>query len=94
MKKFLAKISIFLTYVLLLQFVFPYMIDPFNVFHVENMRFTGVAANDHYIKTQHILNHPDRYNSFMLGSSRVGAIHTDKIQFEEWNTSSKNLHWH
>ncbi len=79
MKKFLLKVSIFAFYAVFLNVILPIWIDPFNVFHVENIRFTGTAANDHYIKTQYILNHPERYNSFMLGSSRVGAIHTDKI---------------
>lgn len=80
MKKFLLKFSIFFAYAFLLQVVFPYVVDPFNVFHAEKMRFTGTSANDHYIKTKYILDNPDKYNSFMLGSSRVGAIHTDKIR--------------
>ena len=79
MKKFLMKVFVFLVYALLLQVVFPYVVDPFNVFHAERMRFTGTAANDHYIKTKYILDNPMKYNSFMLGSSRVGAIHTEKM---------------
>lgn len=64
----------------MLQVVLPFVVDPFNVFHAEKIRFTGTAINDHYVKTKYILDNPNKYNSFILGSSRVGAIHTEKIR--------------
>ena len=79
MKKFLLKIFPFVIYALLLQVVFPVIVDPFNVFHADNIRSNGVEPNKNYIKTKYILKHPDRFDSFVFGSSRVGSIHTDRI---------------
>ncbi|MBQ3449088.1 MAG: hypothetical protein IJG34_04235 [Synergistaceae bacterium] len=79
MKKFLLKISVFALYALLLQAVFPVLVDPFNVFHAECIRANGVEPNQNYIKTKYILNNPEKFDSFLFGSSRVGVIHNDKI---------------
>ncbi len=79
MKKFLMKVSVFAVYALLLQVIFPFIADPFNVFHDNNIRSNGVGFNSNYIKMKYILNHPDRFNAFLFGSSRVGAIHNEKI---------------
>ncbi len=79
MKKFLLKTSIFAMYVLVLHIVLPFLIDPFNVFHFKNVRATGTEPNRNYIKMRYILTNPDKYDGFLFGSSRVGAIHTDKI---------------
>ncbi|MBR0315951.1 MAG: hypothetical protein IJQ99_03720 [Synergistaceae bacterium] len=83
MKKFLLKISIFAIYALMLQVVLPFVVDPFNVFHAEKIRPTGVEPNRHYIKMKYILNNPDKFNGFLFGSSRVGAIHVEKISNEK-----------
>ena len=79
MKKFLLRILPFVIYAFILHVVFPVIVDPFNVFHADNIRTNGVELNKNYIKTRYILKHPDRFDSFLFGSSRVGAIHTDKI---------------
>lgn len=83
MKKFLLKFSIFFAYAFLLQIVFPYVVDPFNVFHAEKIRANKAEPNRHYIKMKYILNNPDKFDVFMFGSSRVGAIHTEKILNEK-----------
>jgi len=35
--------------------------------------------NQRYLKVKHVLNNPDRYNSFIFGNSRVGKIDVGKI---------------
>ena len=59
------------------------IIDPYNVFHVDKIIDNGIEPNKHYIKMTYLLKHPDKFNSFMLGASKVGAIHTEKIEGEK-----------
>lgn len=82
MRKFLLKVSIFVMYALLLHIIVCVWVDPFNVFHWDNIRVNGVTPNKNYIKMKYILANPDKFDSFIFGSSRVGAIHNDKIQGE------------
>ncbi len=79
MKNFLIKCSIFLIYILVLYTIFPIIVDPFNVFHVKNIRSNGVEPNKNYIKMKYILDNPKKFNSFIFGSSRVGALNVKKI---------------
>lgn len=68
-------------YVILIELVFPILVDPFNVFHTESLRVSGIAPNTNYVKMKYILNHKDRFKgySFIFGSSRVGYINPDKM---------------
>lgn len=79
MRKFLLRVSIFAVYALALNIILPIFIDPFNVFHVKNIRHIGAEPNRHYIKMSYILDKPEKFDGFLFGSSRVGAIHVDKI---------------
>jgi hypothetical protein len=64
----------------LIGVVLPYVIDPFNVFHWENIRNNGVEPNKNYIKTKYIIENPDKFDGFLFGSSRVGSIHVENIK--------------
>ena len=83
-----AKRYVFAIFVFL--FAFPVfvglvggpVIDPYNVFHVEGIRDNGIEPNKHYIKMAYLLRHPDKFNTFLFGSSKVEAIHTEKIEGE------------
>ena len=79
MKRFLFIISVFAVYIAALHTIFPVLVDPFNIFHADSIRDNGIQPNQNYIRTKYILGNKDTYNGFMFGSSRVGAIHTDKI---------------
>ncbi|MBQ7215624.1 MAG: hypothetical protein IJS39_06535 [Synergistaceae bacterium] len=81
MKKLLLKGSVFVMYLVVLELVFPAVVDPFNVFHAEDVKPGGVYPNHNYIKMKYILKRPDRFNGcqFIFGSSRVGNINPDKI---------------
>lgn len=57
----------------------PVAIDPYNVFHASAIRDNGIEPNTNYIKMKYILENPDKFNAYLFGSSRVGAIHTEKI---------------
>ncbi len=79
MKVFLAKCLVFC---LLLSVVFVpvgVIIDPYNVFHSTNIVNNGVEPNKNYVKTKNVLDHPDRYDSFIFGSSRIGFFDVDRM---------------
>lgn len=82
MKKFLKKILPFALFCLLVTTLIPVCVDPYNVFHVNQVRDNGIEPNKNYIKMSYILENPDKFDSFMFGSSRVGAIHVEKIENE------------
>lgn len=83
MKKFLLKVSIFAAYISILHIILPLFIDPFSVFHGYSIRENGVAPNKNYVKMKYILNNPGKYDSLLFGSSRVAAIHTNKMPGEK-----------
>lgn len=80
MKRFLLKLLPFAVWIFLLMVVLPVVIDPYNVFHAENLRDNGIEPNKNFIKTSYVIHHPDKFDSFMFGSSRVSAIHTDTLE--------------
>ena len=79
MKKFIQKIFIFATFCAVFTVAVSVIIDPYNVFHVSNIRDNGIEQNSNYIKMSYILDNPEKYDAFLFGSSRVGAIHTENI---------------
>ena len=83
MKKFLLKVAIFVIYALVLNIILPILIDPFNVFHAENLRDNGIEPNKNYIKMKYILANPKKFDGFVFGSSRAGGIHVEKIAGEK-----------
>lgn len=67
-----------------IAFVFPFIIlvfsttilvwtDTYSVLHPHQTRFID-EPNRNFLKVEHILAHPNRYDGFIFGSSRVGAI--------------------
>lgn len=79
MKKFVIKcISFFL--ILVLIFVpFNVLLDPYNVFHPGRLVNNGVEPNKNYIKMKNVIDHPDRYDSLLFGSSRVGFLDVERM---------------
>ena len=80
MKRFLIKLLPFVIWIFLLMVVVPVAIDPYNVFHVENIRDNGIEPNKNFLKTEYVIRHPDRFDAFLFGSSRVSSIHSDRIE--------------
>ncbi len=79
MLRFMKKLLPYLLWCLVLLMI-PVIIDPYNIFHVESIRNNGIEPNKNYIKTKYILAHPDKFDAYLFGSSRVGAIHTENIK--------------
>jgi len=78
-KKFITKILFFGTFCVLFMTIISVTIDPYNVFHTDNLRDNGIEQNSNYIKMTYILKNPEKYDAFLFGSSRVGSIHTENI---------------
>ena len=80
MKKFIFKVVGFGVFCIFIDILLCVLVDPFNVFHVSNYRRNGVEPNKNYIKMCHVLNNPAKFDTLLFGSSRVGAIHVEKIK--------------
>ena len=80
MKKFIQKILFFGSFCAIVMTSISVAIDPYNVFHIDNIRDNGVEPNTNYIKMKYILDNPTKYDAFLFGSSRVGSIHTENIE--------------
>lgn len=79
MRRFLLKMLPLFLWIFILMAVLPVAIDPYNVFHVENIRDNGVEPNKNFVKTEYISKNPDKFDAFLFGSSRVSCIHSEKI---------------
>ena len=88
MKKFLWKICPFILFILVLEIAIPMAVDPYNVFHWRQIRDNGVEPNSNYIKMEYILHNPDKFDSFLFGSSRTGFINVDRIPEGKWYNMS------
>lgn len=82
MNKFILKAAFYVALLLIPTVWLPYYLDPFNVFHVSDIRNNGVEPNRNYIKMCYILDNPTKFDSLIFGSSRVGSIHGEKIPNE------------
>lgn len=78
-KKFILKIVAYITLPIVITIIVCYEVDVFNVLHPLNVRINENEVNKNYVKMTYILNNPNKYNTFVFGSSRVGHIHVDKI---------------
>lgn len=80
MKRFFIKLSALLVPLALVFVLPPLLVDPFNVFHRKAVRRNGVEPNENFIKTAYVLDNKDKFDSFVFGSSRVGALHVENIE--------------
>ena len=79
-KFFLLTINLFLITILGLSSI-NYFIDSYGVFSKKLKNYTTTnSINIRYLKTKYILNNPTKYDSFIIGSSRVGTFRGDKLQ--------------
>ncbi len=79
MKNFLIKCITFFVIVGLIFAIPAFVIDPYNVFHADSVRNNGIEPNKRYIKMRNVLRNPDKYDSFLFGSSRVGYFDVAKM---------------
>ena len=79
MNLFIKKL-IFLALIVLFVIIVPaVLIDPYNVYHWKQVRENGIEPNRNYIKMKYLLSHSAEYDALLFGSSRIGAIHVEKI---------------
>lgn len=78
----------FVLFILTLEIAIPMLVDPYNVFHWQKIRDNGVEPNSNYIKMQYILHNPDKFDSFLFGSSRTGFVNVEKIPEGNWYNMS------
>lgn len=88
MKRFLRKIAPFVLFILFLEIAIPMIVDPYNIFHWKEIRDNGVEPNSNYIKMQYVLNNPDKFDSFLFGSSRTGFVNVEHIPEGNWYNMS------
>ncbi len=79
-KKFIIKCIAFALILSIIFVPFSVFVDPFNIFHVNAPRNNGVEPNKNYMKMHNVIKHPEKYDSFLFGSSRVGFIDVDKMK--------------
>ncbi len=56
-----------------------YIVDPSNVFHKEDNIYKG-HVNMGFVKIEYLKKHKDKYNSYMMGSSRIGTTNPKIIE--------------
>lgn len=74
-----------LFWVFLLAFVvwspllyFNIIVDPYGVFF-NGKNFDWGTVNKRYVKARYVTKHPDKYDSFIFGSSRINFFHPDRM---------------
>ena len=82
MKKFLIKLLIYCVIFTAVPAIICASVDPYNVMHPLSIRENGVEPNKNYIKMTYILENPEKFDSFIFGSSRVGNFHVENIADE------------
>lgn len=57
--------------------------DPYGIYRTD---FTGqkIEPNQRFIKVRYLLDNPDKYDSYIFGSSRVGNIPNETIKDGKW----------
>ena len=90
MRKFLLRCSILVSVVsLICVFIIHY--DTYNIFHWNNIRFTSAEPNKNFVKTKYIIRNPNKFNAYILGSSRIGNIPPALLPSQK---DGKKLHWY
>ena len=56
-----------------------YTVDPYGIFR-RDFSNQFIIPNQHFIKPRHIVENPDKYNCFIMGSSRVNGIEPASIK--------------
>ncbi len=79
MKKFLCKTIVFTLLIALAIIPFNVAVDPYNIFHADKIRDNGIEPNKNYFKTKYVIENPEKFDSYLFGSSRVGFLDVEKM---------------
>ncbi|NFS28346.1 hypothetical protein FDF12_00825 [Clostridium botulinum] len=77
-KKFFYLNIFFITILIVSICFFNYKLDPYGIWKT-SFKYQVLEPNKNYAKTQFVLNNPEKYDSFIFGSSRVGHIETNLL---------------
>lgn len=81
MRKFFISTVGIIILLLLCSMGINYYLNPYGVFFKEYKNYlTSSPINERYIKTKYILDNPQKYDSFILGSSRVGTLEGENLK--------------
>lgn len=87
MKKFIARFIAFTVIMALIFAPVNMIIDPYNIFHYNGPVDNGVEPNKNFIKTKYVLANPDKFDSFLFGSSRAGFMdieYLNELTGDKW----------
>lgn len=69
----------------MLCFLPSMIVDPFSVFHPLHARSNGIEPNKNYIKMFYILHNPDKFDTFVMGSSHVQVLDVNRLPGRGYN---------
>ncbi len=85
MRAFLKKAAFF-GLIVLLYFsatsVYNYLIDPYGIMG-NRKEFKGIRPNEHSLKVHHVLQNPNKFNSFLFSNSKGGTLHVNQLNTAE-----------
>jgi hypothetical protein len=84
-KIFSIRYILFLVLVIVFVFIINIIVDPYGVFETNILK--NQQFNERYLKAKYLLKSHTKYNSYILGSSRVG--NTDPKIIEKYLSNSK-----
>lgn len=97
-KKWLKVVALFALLNLTLLMLMNYAIDPFNIFHTSLLK-KQFQINERFTKIEYLEKHKDKFNGYLLGSSRIGTTLPQEIEqyipdskFYNMTLSSANIY--
>lgn len=95
-KKWVLIATIFTFVILFISTLLLIWTNTYSILHPANTRFID-EPNRNFLKVEYILTHPNQYNGFIFGSSRVGALipsHAQGAKFYNMTYSEGIPHEH
>ena len=78
-KQWLKTVALFCLFNLTLLMVVNYTIDPFNIFHTKLLK-NQFQINERFTKIEYLEENKDKFNGYLLGSSRIGTTLPKEIE--------------
>lgn len=79
MKKFAVRVTAYILAFVMIAILPCILLDPYSVFHPLHVRDNGVEPNKNYTKMVYIKKNPDKFDSFIFGSSLAGMVNPENI---------------
>lgn len=64
--------------------LYNFTIDPYGIFG-NRREFYGIRPNEHSLKVNHVLENPNKFNSFLFSNSKGGMIHVNRLEDGDLN---------